>query len=81
MLGGCGDGDGEPPAPADRLREAVAAIRDCRVRSVTTLHSGLVVLELRDGRALELDSSDYRRVQHELERARPRCGDVVVAIE
>jgi hypothetical protein len=82
-LSACGGGNDEGPEPtgATGLERATAAIRDCRVRSVVSLHSGAVFLELKTGGRIELSQGDQKQIYGELERARPRCGNVVVAME
>jgi hypothetical protein len=83
-LAGCGgeSGDnGSEPSRATDFDRATVAIRDCRVRSVVSLHSGLLVVELRDGGRLELSVSDEKRIYAAIELARPRCGNVIIAME
>ena len=85
LLSGCGSDDGgggvTAPGDASALERATRAIGECRVRSVVSLHSGVLVLELKDGTTMELAGSDHARISAEIERARPRCGDVVMAME
>jgi hypothetical protein len=83
LLAGCGGGDGggdEPPR-ASSVERTIAAIRDCRVRSVVALHSGVLVVELKDGGRIDLPLADQLPVYAEIERAKPRCGSVLVATE
>jgi hypothetical protein len=83
VLAGCGggNGDGGEPADASGLERGRAAIRDCRVRSIVSLHSGALFLELKGGGRIELTLDDQRDLYAEIERARPRCGNVIVAME
>ena len=82
MLAGCGGaGEGGEAVGASARERATTAIRECRVRSVVSLHSGALVVELEGGGHLELSNADNRAIQAAIERARPRCGDVVVATE
>ena len=78
---GCGSDGGGPTAEPSGLESALAAVRDCRVASVVSLHSGVLYLELEDGERVELSLDDQRTVYAALERAQPRCGDVSVATE
>jgi hypothetical protein len=81
-LAGCGDGDsGDGQPQPSGLERARTAIRECDVRSVVSLHSGLLYLELKDGGRIELSLDDQRAIYRELERARPRCGQVLIATE
>jgi hypothetical protein len=83
LLAGCGGGDGggdEQPRTSS-VERTIAAIRDCRVRSVVALHSGVLVVELKDGGRIDLPLADQLPVYAEIERAKPRCGSVLVATE
>ena len=81
-LAGCGNGAGGETTTDPSARErGLAAVRDCRVESVVSLHSGALFLELEGGGRIELSLDDQRAIYAELERAQPRCGDVTVATE
>lgn len=81
VLAGCAGGGEDRPSPASTLDQGRAAIRECRVRSILSLHSGALFLELEGGGRIELSRDDQREIYAELERVRPRCGDVGVATE
>jgi hypothetical protein len=74
-----------PPIPAaagdDDLERARKLIRDCRVRSTVSLHSGAFYLELKDGSQVDIRGANERTVYAELQRATKRCGPVTVAME
>jgi hypothetical protein len=80
-VAGCGGGGKDESPPASSLERGRAAIRECRVRSIVSLHSGALFLELKGGGRIELSLADQREIYAEIEQARPRCGNVVVAME
>lgn len=63
------------------LDRALELVRDCRVRSTLSLHSGAFHLQLEDGTRIDLPSSAERDVYAEIQRAAARCGSVVIAME
>ena len=78
-LGACGGDGGSRSESA--LKRGLEAVQDCRVRSVLSLHSGALLLELKGGGRIELSTDDEDEIHAAIERARPRCGSVEIAIE
>lgn len=70
-----------PPPAATDLDRARELIRDCRVRSTVSLHSGAFYLELKDGSRFDLPAGSDGEVHGEIQRASGRCGQVAIAME
>ena len=70
-----------PEAPTSRLEQARQLIRDCRVKSTVSLHSGVFYLELKNGSKFHLSREHERRIFAALQAAQPPCGPVVVSME